>query len=272
LACEALACVRTNVRLIVRCAHTGRRLRTIRASNKIPSSGLNLTLDLLKGDTTARLTYFGVGTGTTAPAAADTTLQTEVFRAAITRMSRAAGTLTVTYFLPQASANGSTLTEAGMLNASSGGTLFGRVTHTGIGKTANVTITYVWRVTFGTVRRVTTAGLNLLCDLLKGDSVAKLTYIGYGTNATAFAVTDTALGAEATANALVRMRRTGTGVLEIEGYLGSRRANSSTLREAGLRNAVSGGTLFCRDTHSDYAKDASTVRRYTWTLTLTATT
>ena len=58
------------------------------------------------------------------------------------------GILPVKYYLATVSANGNTLAEAGLLNASSGGTLFSRVVLAStIVKTTSITVTFQWDFT-----------------------------------------------------------------------------------------------------------------------------
>lgn len=73
-------------------------------------------------------THIAIGTGLTAAAAGDTTLQTEVYRGAATRVRV---TTTVTndtsqYTLDQAIGGTYAISEAGLLNAASGGDLYSR--------------------------------------------------------------------------------------------------------------------------------------------------
>jgi hypothetical protein len=136
-----------NVTIEVREATTGRLLRTQRRHNLVTLAGRNLLRDALKGVSSPyTLTHLAVGTGTDAAASGDTTLQTEVFRDVLTKTTSDAGKLTAQYYLSSTSANGSTLTEAGLLTAASGGTLFARVTFAGIEKSASLTVTFIWDI------------------------------------------------------------------------------------------------------------------------------
>jgi hypothetical protein len=82
----------------------------------------------------------------------DTTLGTEVFRDVFTSKTYAAGQIIIKYFLASGSANGNTLTEAGLFGddatgAADSGTLFARVVHSGVAKTSSIAITYTWTIT-----------------------------------------------------------------------------------------------------------------------------
>ena len=136
-----------NVRAEVHDARTGRLLKKIEKHNLVTSAGRNLVRSLLTTADTTALTHMGVGTGTTAPASLDTALETEVARPALTQINNTdTGEFECKLFLDASTANGSDLTEAGLFTASSGGTLFARVTHDAISKSSAITITYTWTV------------------------------------------------------------------------------------------------------------------------------
>lgn len=145
-----------NVTIVTRDARDERILSIQRHHNKIPNSGLNLLRDLLNDKSGAGASvgqspgsgYFAIGTGSTAAASGDTTLGTEIFRDVVTSSSATAQKLTITFSLGTGQANGYALREAGILNASSGGTLFARAVHSVINKTSAITVTYTWEITF----------------------------------------------------------------------------------------------------------------------------
>lgn len=102
-------------------------------------------------NTPAAMTHIGVGTGSTAAALTDTGLSTEIG----TRSSATATNVTTTVtndtaqyvatFLP-GNATGA-ITEAGVFNASTAGTMLCRTTFAVINKGENDTITITWKVT-----------------------------------------------------------------------------------------------------------------------------
>lgn len=137
-----------NVLIEVHDAKTGALLRSEERHNLFVLTGRNLIRDALNGTSgTFTISHLGVGTGTTAAASTDTTLGSQVQRDAVTKRTAGSGSLTIQYYLASSAANGSTLTEAGLFNASSGGTMFARVVHTAIAKTASITVTYTWTIT-----------------------------------------------------------------------------------------------------------------------------
>lgn len=72
-------------------------------SNLIPTVGLEMWIDALKGDISdLEIKYTAIGDDNTAPALADTTLGNETFRKAVTTISKTDSTtlLTTTYIAP----------------------------------------------------------------------------------------------------------------------------------------------------------------------------
>ena len=138
--------IEVNVEIQVLDVRTGIVEKTLHAHNLVTLAGRNLVRDFLNGLNPAYLTHFAIGTGTTAPTANDTALEAEVFRDQITKRTPGDGTLGIQYYLSSSAANGYTLSEAGLLNAASGGVLFARVTHTPIQKTSSKAITYSWTI------------------------------------------------------------------------------------------------------------------------------
>jgi hypothetical protein len=115
----------------------------------------NLITDLGKGFIAARMSATGtptamshmaIGTGTTAASGAQTTLVTEGGRSALT--STTVSTNTVTYVATFGAGVGTgAVTEAGIFNASSAGTMLNRTVFSAINKGASDTITITWVVT-----------------------------------------------------------------------------------------------------------------------------
>lgn len=118
--------------------------------NLVVTAGKNHIADQLKSTPAqAAMGWMAVGTGSTAPAAGDTALGTEIDRNALT--SRTASTNVVTYVGDWAAgdATNSAIAEAGIFNASSSGTMLARATFTAINKGASDTLKITWTVTVG---------------------------------------------------------------------------------------------------------------------------
>lgn len=123
-------------------------------SNLITNAGRALISGMINGSgAPAAATYVAVGTGVTAANAADTTLQTET---AASGLSRAAGTVslvttTITNDTAQVlklfTVTGTVaVTEAGLLNASSSGTLLCRQVFSAINVINGDTLQITWKV------------------------------------------------------------------------------------------------------------------------------
>jgi hypothetical protein len=92
------------------------------------------------------MTHMAIGTGTTAAAVGDTTLGTEGGRVSLTNAVVSTNTITYTATFPAATGTGA-VTEAGILNASSGGTLLCRTVFPVVNKAAGDSIAITWVVT-----------------------------------------------------------------------------------------------------------------------------
>jgi len=94
----------------------------------------------------AAMTHMAIGSNTTNPAAGDTTLGTELGRVALT--SSAVSGAVVTYVATFAAGTGTgAVVEAGILNASSGGTLLCHTEFDVVNKGSADAITITWTVT-----------------------------------------------------------------------------------------------------------------------------
>lgn len=109
---------------------------------------LNLIRNAIYGDSVTYPTHIAIGTGTTAAAASDTTLETEIQpdganRSAISsRTKPAAKKVRLQMLVGAGEANGEDLTEVGALNAATGGTLMNHIIHTAISKDASFELKY----------------------------------------------------------------------------------------------------------------------------------
>jgi hypothetical protein len=92
------------------------------------------------------MTNMAIGTGSTSPTSADTTLGTEAGRVALT--NTVVSTNTVTYTATFAAGTGTgAITEAGIFNASSSGTMLCRTTFPAVNKASGDSIAITWVVT-----------------------------------------------------------------------------------------------------------------------------
>jgi hypothetical protein len=120
--------------------------------NLIVTTGFGHFTNRMVGTSSGVMSHMAVGTGTTAAAAGDTTLQTETARVALDSITRVTTTVSndsvqhVATF-PAGTGTGA-LTEAGILNASSSGTLQNRVVFSVINKGALDSLVITWKIVF----------------------------------------------------------------------------------------------------------------------------
>lgn len=114
---------------------------------------------------------------------------------------------------------------------------------------------------------VVTAGKNFIADRMKNNSTA-MSHMEVGTNSTAAAAGDTALGA-AVASSRTALTST-TVTTNSVAYVCTFGAGVGTgaLTEAGIFNAGSGGTMLCRTVFSTITKAAGDSMTITWTVTI----
>lgn len=114
--------------------------------NLVVTAGKNLIASRLKDTSDAAMTHMAIGTGSTAAAAGNTALGSEAGRVALT--STTVTTNNVAYVGSFGAGTGTgAITEAGLLNASSSGTLLCRTVFSVINKGANDTLGITWTVT-----------------------------------------------------------------------------------------------------------------------------
>lgn len=113
--------------------------------NLVVTSGKEFIASRMGGTALGVISHIGVGTGTTAPALADTALQTQLVRETTTTAISGAD---ITYSATLAPTVGTgTLAEAGLFNASTGGIMLSRVTFPTFLKAAVDTLYIVWTIT-----------------------------------------------------------------------------------------------------------------------------
>lgn len=141
--------------LVFRDGKTGKIKDIIKVDNLITTVGKEAMADALRGNTASNrgiITYCALGTDDTAPAPANTTLGTELFRKLISVRDVDGKTATFQTFFTTEEGNG-TLKEAGLFGDDAGetvdsGTLF---CHTAINrvKSSSDTLTLLWSVIIG---------------------------------------------------------------------------------------------------------------------------
>ena len=114
--------------------------------NLVVTTGKGYIASRMKDATATAMSHMAVGTGTTAAAASQTALVTEANRQALTSTAVSGGDVTYSATFDNGQGTGA-LTEAAILNASSGGTMLCRTVFSVINKGANDTLAITWTVT-----------------------------------------------------------------------------------------------------------------------------
>ena len=116
-------------------------------NNLVVTAGLNHIADQLSASPgEAAMSHMEIGTGTTAAQASDTTLETALDRNALT--SRTDSNNVVTYVANWAAGDGTgAITEAGIFNAASSGTMLARTVFSVVNKGAGDTLAVSWSIT-----------------------------------------------------------------------------------------------------------------------------
>lgn len=138
--------IKGRARLVLRDEH-GQVKHDETVENLITSAGRDAIIARLASSPgTAVPTYMAVGTGSTAAAAGDTTLETESDRNALTSNTVSGNVLTMVGDWAAGDATAA-LTEAGVFSASTAGTMFSRAVFSVINKGASDTLQITWTYT-----------------------------------------------------------------------------------------------------------------------------
>ena len=114
--------------------------------NLIVDTGLNFICDRMKDDETA-MTHMALGSGSTAAAAGDTTLGSQLgSREALDSSTVTNNQIVYVASFEAGDATG-VVTEAGIFNASTGGTMLCRTVFSVVNKAADDTLTVNWTIT-----------------------------------------------------------------------------------------------------------------------------
>lgn len=114
--------------------------------NLVVTAGKNWIAARIDDTPPAGMSHMAVGTGATAPAAGDTTLQTELARVALDAITNTTNTTRYKATFPAGTGTGA-ITEAGILNAAAAGTLLARTTFAVVNKGAADSMVIEWDVT-----------------------------------------------------------------------------------------------------------------------------
>ena len=114
--------------------------------NLVVTIGKGYVASRIKDATATAMSHMAVGTGNTAAAAGDTALGTEAARVALTSTTVSTNTVTYVATFPAGTGTAS-LTEAGILNGSSGGTLLCRTVYGTVAKGSSDVMSITWQIT-----------------------------------------------------------------------------------------------------------------------------
>ena len=114
--------------------------------NLVVTAGKGYVASRMKDATATAMSHMAVGTDNTAAAAGDTALGTESGRVALTSTSVSGNVITYVATFPAGTATAA-LTEAAILNASSGGTMLCRTVYATVNKGGSDAMTITWAIT-----------------------------------------------------------------------------------------------------------------------------
>jgi len=116
-----------------------------KVNNLVVDTGLAYIADRMADAAESAMSHMAVGTGSTAAASGDTTLETEAGRVALTSTTQTNEDVVYVATFSAGTATGA-LTEAGILNAASGGTLLCRTVFSTVNKGASDSLQITWTV------------------------------------------------------------------------------------------------------------------------------
>jgi hypothetical protein len=114
--------------------------------NLVVTVGKNYIASRMASNSATVMSHMAIGTGTGTPIVGDTALGIEAGRVAVSSFSATTNTVTATATFPAGTGTGA-ITEAGILNGSSTGTLLCRTTFPVVNKASSDSIAITWVIT-----------------------------------------------------------------------------------------------------------------------------
>jgi hypothetical protein len=114
--------------------------------NLVVTVGKNYIASRMASNSATIMSHMAIGTGTGTPIAGDTALGIEAGRVSVSSFSASTNTVTATATFPAGTGTGA-ITEAGILNGSSSGTLLCRTTFPVVNKASSDSIAITWVIT-----------------------------------------------------------------------------------------------------------------------------
>ena len=124
----------------------GSLIDTQSIKNVVVNNGLNYIASRMKDATATAMSHMAIGSDNTAAAAGNTALGTELGRVALTSTTVSSNAITYVGDFPAGTGTGAVV-EAGILNASSAGTLLCRTVFSTVNTAAADTLKITWTVT-----------------------------------------------------------------------------------------------------------------------------
>ena len=116
--------------------------------NLVVTTGLNFIVSRMKDATATAMSHMELGTGSTAASASDTALGTAISASRTALTSTTVSTNTITYVASFAAGTGTgAVTESGIFNASSAGTMLCRTVFPVVNKQSGDSMTVTWTIT-----------------------------------------------------------------------------------------------------------------------------
>ena len=113
--------------------------------NLVVTAGKGYVASRMKDATATAMSHMAIGSGSTAAAASDTALGNQLGRVALTSTTVSNAVVTYVASFPAGTGTGA-VTEAAILNASSGGTMLCRTVFSVVNKGAQDSMTVTWTV------------------------------------------------------------------------------------------------------------------------------
>jgi len=114
--------------------------------NLVVTAGKGYVASRMKDDSATAMSHMGIGSGSTAAAASDTALGSQLARTSLTSTTVSGADVVYVDTFPAGTGTGA-VTEAGIFNASSGGTMLCRTVFDVVNKGASDAMTITWTVT-----------------------------------------------------------------------------------------------------------------------------
>jgi hypothetical protein len=126
--------------------NAGNLKQELNVTNLVVDTGLDYIASRMKDTTETAMSHMAIGDGTNDPAAGDTTLQSQLGRVSLLSTTVTSNSVEYQATFPAGTGTGA-VTEAGIFNASSGGTMLCRTEFAVINKAAGDSMTITWTVT-----------------------------------------------------------------------------------------------------------------------------